>query len=284
MKRVRQEVSANSAPALEDVVTKILERVRIMRVFDFDGVVEAIGEVKEELEEVIQESARSPSPRPTLSPAKSKAREEIADSEEEDDGLGPEEKDMLYGDASKPKAAENEGGKISMVVIDNITNVLNPLLKSNYVQAHAFLTTFLRNLTDLTHSNNLLTILLNSAIIPREIPELSTSLSEHYHQNIPNHQGSDHPSIFTSNLAYPALGKTFPYFLDVHLLLSRLFSRGGHTHTYFSSQIPGHKKNQPDMEVVNLIEVLSDRWEGRVGQWGAFRFIESKGVEVERLD
>jgi len=125
-----------------------------MRVFDFDGVVEAIGEVREELEKVVREPTGSPCLHPALSPEKRRPREEVADSEDEDGGLDNEEEDMLYGGVSKPEVphtapgtfrpgiedseskevAENEGGKISTIVIDNLTQVLNPLLKSNYVQ------------------------------------------------------------------------------------------------------------------------------------------------------
>ena len=320
---VGQAVSTDSASTPEDVVANILERVRIMRVFDFDGVVEAIGEVREELEKVVREPTGSPCPHPAFSPEKRWPREEVADSEDEDGGLDNEKEDMLYGDASKPEVpqtapgtsrpgieskevAENEGGKISIIVIDNLTQVLNPLLKSNYVQgphipsplrinsiqmgyhyltstsaAHALLTTFLRSLTDLTHSHTLVTILLNSAISPRHFPNPFAPPSEHHPNPLPSHRGSDHPSIFASNLAYPALGRTFTYFLDLHLLLSKLPRQRGDARIYYSNQNADHAKGQRDVEMVNVIEVLSDRWEGRVGQWGAFEFLGGGGAEVE---
>jgi hypothetical protein len=325
-KSVGQAVSTDSASTPEDVVANILERVRIMRVFDFDGVVEAIGEVREELEKVVREPAGLPCPHPAFSPEKRRPREEVADSEDEDGGLDNEEEDMLYGGVSKPEVlqtapgtsrlgiedseskevAENEGGKISIIVIDNLTQVLNPLLKSNYVQgphipsllrvnsiqmgyhyltpisaAHALLTTFLRSLADLTHSRSLVTILLNSAFSPRRLPNPFAPPSEHHPNPLPSHQGSDHPSIFASNLAYPALGRTFTYFLDLHLLLSKLPRRRGDARIYYSNQNADHAKGQRDVEMVNVIEVLSDRWEGRVGQWGAFAFLGGGGAEVE---
>ena len=325
-KSVEQAVSTDSASTPEDVVANILDRVRIMRVFDFDGVVEAIGEIREELGEVVREPAGSRCPHPTFSAEKRRPREEVADSEDEDGGLDNEEEDMLYGGVSKPEVpqmapgtsrpgiedseskevAENEGGKISIVVIDNLTQVLNPLLKSNYVQgphiplflrvnsirmgyhyltsistAHALLTTFLRSLTDLTHSHTLVTILLNSAFSPRHLPNPSAPPSEHHPNPLPSHQGSDHPSIFASNRVYPALGRTFTYFLDLHLLLSKLPRRRSDARIYYSNQNADHAKGQRDVEMVNVVEVLSDRWEGRVGQWGAFEFLESGGAEVE---
>lgn len=300
-KSVEQAVSTNSASTPEDVVANILDRVRIMRVFDFDGVVEAIGEIREELGEVVREPAGSRCPHPTFSTGKRRPREEVADSEDEDGGLDNEEGDMLYGGVSEPEVpqmapgtsrpgiedseskevAENEGGKISIVVIDNLTQALNPLLKSNYVQAHALLTTFLRSLTDLTHSHTLVTILLNSAFSPRHLPNPSAPPSEHHPNPLPSHQGSDHPSIFASNRVYPALGRTFTYFLDLHLLLSKLPRRRSDARIYYSNQNADHAKGQRDVEMVNVVEVLSDRWEGRVGQWGAFEFLESGGAEVE---
>jgi hypothetical protein len=104
---------------VEDVAAKILDRVKIMRVFDFVGVREAIAEIREDLEgrkvgvskkEAGQETVRSPrrrtpervrSPkRPTpepLTPEPLPKRTVVADSEDEDDD------EMLFDTASPLK-------------------------------------------------------------------------------------------------------------------------------------------------------------------------------------
>ena len=154
-----------------------------MRVFDFEGVVEAVEEVKEEfggsIEEAIsveekksseegeadeQEKKPVPVPRKTVIPDSEDEDEEeekkpvsvprktvIADSEDEDD----EEDEMLLEtpiittDAVSPQKGQTEAerprtsdrkeevtneGKVSLVLIDNLAYVLNPLLKEDYVK------------------------------------------------------------------------------------------------------------------------------------------------------
>ncbi|OCK76699.1 hypothetical protein K432DRAFT_396221 [Lepidopterella palustris CBS 459.81] len=287
---------------------KVLDRVKIMRVFDFVGVSEAVGEVKEELERTVRELERVHlPPRAAVVPG-NREREEVADSEDDED-----DEDMLFEGSSRllglaipttlgktrlavrdhtpNQVMEEPGGKTSMIIIDNITHVLNPLLKSNYVQAHAVLTTFLRTLTRLTHTHTLTTILINAAIAPRNpATQPSTTDRNPPHQQPyppPRHATDSTPSIFASSTAYPALGKTFPYFLDLHLLVSKLPRRRSDARAYYagmeqSSGGSGRKRTTGDVQIVNVVEVVSDRWGERVGRWACFQFGE--GGEMKGVD
>jgi hypothetical protein len=131
----------------EKLAEKALERVKILRVFDFVGVMEAVDELSEELRSKTSEAGsggfgvaeklpQSKAPRPESEP-----RTEVADSDEED------EEDMLFEtpspvtgepeDVQQPKAAHSTPiEKIGMIVVDNISQVANPILKINYVRGN----------------------------------------------------------------------------------------------------------------------------------------------------
>lgn len=155
-----QPSNATSSPEVkgEDVAANVLDRVKIMRVFDFVGVSEAIGEIRDGLEgrkavdtekakEVVEEepSAVEAPPRRTF----------VADSEDEDDD------EMLFASEApvlkhaptiqkprpelphKPEHNQEEQGstsgkedsmKIKFILIDNLAQILNPLLKKDSIQ------------------------------------------------------------------------------------------------------------------------------------------------------
>jgi hypothetical protein len=148
-----------------------LDRVKIMRVFDFVGVVEALGEVREEVEaggsrrrhaidiatdRNFTRNKEGEEALDSVVSARVKKRQlEIADSEDEDE-------DMLFGssamlepdeevqqeqkqehhNAQEQTAAENgpgeaqegQNGRVGMTIIDNFAHVAHPLLKGDYVQ------------------------------------------------------------------------------------------------------------------------------------------------------
>lgn len=137
---------STSEHTVEDAAAKVLDRVKIMRVFDFVGVKEAVGEVRDGLEgrrtvpnkvEIISEPLKQEKRPPT--PPK---RTFVADSEDED------EEEMLFDEAfvtedipilEEPEAdksnnEEEPQSKVKFILIDNLAQVLNPLLKKDYVQ------------------------------------------------------------------------------------------------------------------------------------------------------
>jgi len=126
-------INQTSKEDVESTAEKALERVKIMRVFDFVGVSEAVDELRTDLQ----------APPHHESPPKEKqrletTRVEIPDSEEEDDD------DMLFDwEPTQPlkssrredrSPSDDSNGKLGLLLVDNIAHVVNPLLKSNYVQ------------------------------------------------------------------------------------------------------------------------------------------------------
>ena len=100
--------------------TSMLDRVKVMRVFDFAGLAEAIGEVAEVCESVI-EGANGHGVR---------RRTSVADSEDEAD-----EGDAIDdGQRSPPDDATTHVGSISMIVIDTIANVVSSVMAKSQVQ------------------------------------------------------------------------------------------------------------------------------------------------------
>jgi hypothetical protein len=103
---LRMESVVEGCGVSEGDVEGVLRRVKIVRVFDFVGVDEAIAELQAALS------------------GKRKRRRgrrrggEVLDSEDEED-----EKEVE--------------GWVEMVLVDNLTSVVNPLLKSNYVQGQS---------------------------------------------------------------------------------------------------------------------------------------------------
>lgn len=134
----------------------MLDRVRIMRVFDFVGVREAIGEIRDELEgrkittpvKRRISTLKRPTPEPFM-PKKEK-RTVVADSEDED------EEEMLFDSTdtindeapavrpipsnpptpakASPLQPDPPSGKIKLILLDNLTQVLSPLLKKDSIQ------------------------------------------------------------------------------------------------------------------------------------------------------
>jgi hypothetical protein len=110
---------------------QLLHRLKIMRVFDFDGMLEAVAEVERDLAKRRSTTAVAQKPK-----KRGKETGEIPDSEEED--LSDECEDIIEIPAASSNAVE-------MLVIDNLTPVVTPLLKSNHVQGkpiHHFFSLF----------------------------------------------------------------------------------------------------------------------------------------------
>jgi hypothetical protein len=127
---------ATDRTSIEDVENQAedaLGRVKIMRVFDFVGMSEAVNELRAELE------APPPGDDHAAELQRTDMRREIPDSEDESD-----DDDMLFESeiVQHSKKTENEDEPLSnegaerlgLILVDNITHVMNPILKSNYVQ------------------------------------------------------------------------------------------------------------------------------------------------------
>lgn len=160
--------NAEPGATTEDLAAKVLDRVKIMRVFDFVGVGEAVGEIRDGIEgkkvadlipgtEEKEEDARKEKAGKDELPIEKvpTKRTYVADSEDEED-----DEEMLFDseaaiiaaaqpvqDAEPAQAqypepmetpetthVEAERGQIKFILIDNLAQVFNPLLKKDYIQ------------------------------------------------------------------------------------------------------------------------------------------------------
>lgn len=313
----RAATKSASEASVEDVAAKVLDHVKIMRVFDFVGVREAIGEIRDDLEgkqssKPPREEARDGSttvPKPsTPEPQPAPKRTVVADSEDED-----EDEEMLFDtSASPPKQApaipqppadsahltkptpsatepnpeEGENpAKLKFILIDNLAQVINPLLKKDYIAANALASTFLHTLNHQTRTHKLYTILANPAISPRtQSPQRQApSNANQPAAPPPEHQKQKPPpppSIFASSTVLPSLSDVLARHVDVGVLVSQMprkkmdakvFYRDGNDTGRGAKKVRG-------VEMVCVLEVVSDRSEGRVGAWGTFTQGE-KGIQ-----
>ncbi|KAH8708557.1 hypothetical protein GQ44DRAFT_777074 [Phaeosphaeriaceae sp. PMI808] len=287
---VRSALGYKTGAQIEYIATRLLDHVKIMRVFDFVGVKEAISEIKDGLEgklisslganEADGEAAQGSK---LLAPESLHKRTVIADSEDEDD-----EEEMLFDTSPKTKTylqpqhtitqekseqkfpEVNSPGKVKLILVDNLTYVFNPLLKKDYMQATTLASTFLHTLSRLTRTHSLHTILANPATVPpapchapqQQIPQLSLP-----------------PSIFASTAPIPSLLNILSPYVDLGLLLSSMPRQKMDARVYYRDGGSGSKKLR-GVEMVNIMEVMSDRSKGRVGAWGTYISSEQglKGV------
>lgn len=227
----------------------MLDRLRIMKIFDFVGLTECVTEVREELEGLHRSVATRAPPKGQPAP-----RGTISDSESEE---------MLDTPSPPPSTAlPDEPRKTDgLLIIDGISQVTSPLIKSNHALGQALLDSFMRTLSHLTQTNNLCTVIRNSATV------FSSQQSNR----------EEPPSIFSSCTLQPALGKSFTYLLDLHLL-AHLIPRT----TADASVVNGGRdqagpsNDRRDADGGSVIEVLQDRHGGRVGKWAAFA-VETDG-------
>ncbi|MCJ1244164.1 hypothetical protein MMC30_001362 [Trapelia coarctata] len=239
--KVPANAKAGSSESLQEKATVMLDRVHVMRVFDFPGVVEAIGEVSERCEEYdrLQNDGH---------------RREAVDKPEvgnSDDGeRGTVESEINAREHSLL-------GDIGMIIIDNISNVISSMMSKNQTSAQALLTTSLRSLHHLTTSHNICTLLLNAAV------SLTPSTNSTYGNSF---RPSDNASIFSSTNGRPALGRTYAFLIDTSVFLSSIpKTREDAEMAYGSSgDAAGRWKG------VGILEVLKDRYGDREGGWGAF--------------
>lgn len=263
--------------------TSMLDRVKVMRVFDFAGVVEAIGEVGQTWEAVIQ-AREDANDREAQS---KKGAKGVADSEDEaeemlDDLPDPERQTEEETPSFTPS---DETGQVGVIVIDTITNVVSSMISKSQIQGlaplppslsstlppppptntpsgQALLTTSFRTLSHLTHRHHILTLLINAAV--------GLTPSNPFYPRRPD----DNASIFGSTQGKPALGRVFAYLIDTSIFMSMVPKRKEDAEVAFG----GGQGKEGGWEKVGVMEVVRDRNGGREGRWGVFEVFE--GVEV----
>lgn len=262
--------SGSNATRIDDL-EGVLERVKLMRIFDFVGLNEAINELRGGLEHGVKaDGPASPIQQPT--------RSYVPDSEDEEDKMlldpSPQKPSRQIQKAEERAGVESLPSKSWMLLIDNFAHAMNPILKTNYIQGQALMATFFRSLTHLTHNHNICTIITNNVLTAkpkgnRGSFELTGDLMRIENAGQSESQSIvEQPSIFASNTLRPALGKTFAGCMDLHVMLSTLPVKKRDAQMLYGSH-PDQVQRRASMAYV--LEVLTDRWDGRVGRWAAFR-------------
>ncbi|KAF2161742.1 hypothetical protein M409DRAFT_27799 [Zasmidium cellare ATCC 36951] len=222
------ESSSKESQNMNQDAKVMLERLKIMKVFDCIGLAEAVGELRENLEHPPEDVQAKPVPKST-----------IEDSEDEDemldDPLPKRQPPMPAPDETKKEPPRH------LLIIDNISKVISPLIKSNYTNGQAGLASLMRSLRHIAREHELCTVMFSTA------------------SNKPATE-DDTASLFASCTIRPALGPTFGQLLDVHLYLH---------------QIPSRKVAEADnpgstVEMVNILEVVQDSIGVRYGRWAPF--------------
>jgi len=241
-----------TAPEVASEALAMLDRVRIMKVFDFIGLTESVAELRDDLESdgldptAIARSQQQPrtinAPADTIQDSQDEDEDEMLD-----DGPLPVDQPPAVTTQTihQPKDRHQGNNTSHLLIIDNISHLASPLLKNNHTQGQALLASFMRALSHLTKAYGLCTVLLNNAIT----------------YGRPSREEA--PSVFSSCALQPALGKTFTYFLDLHLLAHRVPKSAADARAVFGEQ----QQVAKEAEMVTVVEVLQDRLAGRVGRW-----------------
>jgi len=174
----------------------------------------------------------------------------------------------------------------ALILLPSLPRLLSPLMHHNHVRGHALLIHLLRALRHLTTAHAACVVLLNGVVgVPATLAEQGMrpraeiesgdggdedeegnrqAIARGFERERPQSRhlsisasasafnaaaDTDAVSIFASNGAMrPALGKTFAWGLDVSLMVSVVGGSGGR-------------------QGVRVVEVVSDRFEGRAGRW-----------------
>lgn len=312
------EVRRSGVNTVQERAAKTLDRVRILRVFDFVGMREAVGELRDGLEgrEVSDGGGRAIGKEREASTAGKGGAEkelplqvertEVADSEDEDEDLEDGDDEMLFdttalgsvadpvqmlpsnptADVGTPNSGPEEQDTtnpvsqlpLKTILIDNLAHVLTPLLKQDAISANTLATTFLTTLLNMTSAHALHTILLNPCTMPRG-PSPSRRPADDAPQGPPQGrapQPPPPPSIFSSNVAVPALLGLMSRYADAHVLVSMLPRRKLDARVYYAAgRDRGRKRG---VEMAGVVEVIADRRGGRTGAWAAFREEKDGGI------
>lgn len=235
-------------PEAQQIAMTALERLKIMKVFDVEGLTDSIMEARTTIEGLSSkheaQSEELTAPRGT-----------IGDSEDED------EDEML--DAPSPPPAmkvemshrnvNQEGSSLHLLLIDSISHVFAPMMRNRYVEGQALLISFMRSLAHLTTANRMLTILSNDAVPRANIKDES-------------------PSAFSSCTVRPALGRSLEHMLDTHLLVHQTTNKtkiSDENRRRFQAEIPTEEKT------ISVVEVIQDRHGDAFGRWAAFTIDDS---------
>lgn len=258
---------------------KALDRISVMRVFDVEGLMDAVMEIKATLITLERASDPTISLQPTRDTKQAHSehtsrdsvahvRNEIADSQASDDDLEltgqnstvidqrEEDSDMLLealkaDDTAKPPEHKDDSNQRErhqyempgpyLIVIPSPARIISPAMHTNHVRTHALLVHLMRTLQQLIQTYLVCTLFLNTTV--------------EQDSKAPTNQ-DDSPSAFNANAKVkPALGRTFDWSLDFSCMVTSPFRDPKNTDQAGN----GTKKH--------VFEVLHDRTGRRTGRW-----------------
>jgi hypothetical protein len=228
-----------------------LERVKMMKVFNFAGLMEAIEETNITMQplgsNVIEEHIEDVIPQGTIPDS---------ENEEEEDELVKSPSRQDQADETSKKASKAPAGqsprahRSNLIIVEDISQVIGPLLRSNYTHGQAQLDRLTKSLEWLTKHHKTCTVLFARAS-SRPAQETDHQLSQ-----------------FATCSLRPTLGDHFGYLIDLHIFRYALpiaeMTRRGESRREEIGMRPGS-------EPVEILEVVEDRYGGRVGRWAAVR-------------
>ncbi len=225
--------------------TQMLAMVRVMRVFDLVGVMEALGEIGEKR---VEERSRG----------ERKRKLEVEDSEDEEEDCGEEHTKAQQRKGSVGQDDSKEDG-VGLIVIDSIANVASSVISQSPMQGQALLTSSLQQLHSLVTRHQICAVLINSA------SGLVSSSNSHHRRGI-----DDNVSIFASSFGKPTLGKAFAYLLDTSVFLSLIPKMQDD-----AAKAYGNTPQACEWSKAIVLEVLKDKKGSGEGRWVAFEIVDS---------
>lgn len=255
VRRLYQTILSASPDSGDKTAAKsMLDKVKIMKLFDFEGLTEAMGELRDALEGSALLYEKPP-------------RGTVADSQADENEMLDSDTPATANQSAEVRVttatAESEAipDATGLLIIDNITQLAAPLLKTNHASGQALIASFMRSLAHLAKRHNLCTVILNSV--------LSYPIKGGFDYS----QKEESPSAFASCAARPALGKSWTYLVDVHLLMHRMPKTEKGARAMRDGQ-----RIEGTVEMVSVLEVIQDRCDGRVGRWAACSMDDKGGL------
>lgn len=251
-------------------IMEVLGRLNISKVFDAVGLDEALVELDgtldpaREHQEVQrqQQQQQSVMSKGSNTVAAAAAQEgnktaTIGDSEEDDDGEDLEEEEKPEKEKAKEAliSTASKSPPATLLLINSISQILTPIIRNNYIQGQALLTSLMRSIADLTKRHQLFTIVLGEAGF-RSVAEDETL------------------SAFKSCVMKPAVGYGIGFLVDVHFYLHRPFVGADSQKKMMmkkNGEGPAGAQSQ-DRNEVSVLEIVEDRRGDRYQSYAPFHF------------
>ncbi|KAL9535080.1 hypothetical protein SMMN14_01096 [Sphaerulina musiva] len=241
-------------------IMEVLGRLNISKVFDAVGLDEALMELGGTLdtarEQQQQQSVRLKGSNTVAAAAQEGNKTATIGDSEDDDDEDDLEKENPEKDKAKqaPISTASKSPPATLLLINSISQILTPIIRNNYIQGQALLTSLMRSIADLTKRHQLFTIVLGEAGF-RSVAEDETL------------------SAFKSCVMKPAVGYGIGFLVDVHFYLHRPFVGADSQKKMMKKKGEGPAGAQSqDRNEVSVLEIVEDRRGDRYQSYAPFHF------------